>query len=54
MTRSCIKIAPSQRQRLTDPQPGTPQHDDQTAQPQAVHPDGRDRRLMEGVALERS
>ena len=28
-----VKIGLSQRQRLADPQPGTPEHDDQSAQP---------------------
>jgi hypothetical protein len=33
-----VKIGLSQRQRLADPQPSTPQHDDQPAQPDRLRP----------------
>ena len=36
-----IKIGLSQRQRLTDPQPGTPEHDDDPAQPHRLGPSPR-------------
>jgi hypothetical protein len=31
-----VQVTLGQRQRLADPQPGTPQHDDQTAQPHPI------------------